>query len=214
MGPQPPLRLVRAAVFSAVCGSLTLVAHVTSSHVPVPLWSVMVGFAMVFGVTAALAGHERSPATILGGLLGGQFALHVLFSAAQPHAAVIVQHDYDPAGMSQAAMGRMAGQAVSAAPMGPTGVSMTLAHVVAAAVSAWFLWRGERAAWALARRVAALARWSIRWVLASPRTVPATGPVRIRPYDVPHPVCAVLRHAVVLRGPPRCSQVSSGALSA
>jgi hypothetical protein len=123
-----------------------------------------------------------------------------------------MQHEYDPAGMSQAAMARLAtGQA---APMGPTGVRMTLAHLVAAAVSAWFLWRGEKAVWSLARRIAALAAWSIRWVHASPRTVPAPGPVRVRSYDVPLPARAVLRHSVVLRGPPRCSQVSSGALSA
>jgi hypothetical protein len=194
MGPHPPLRLVRAAVFSAVCGSLTLLAHANSSHAPVPPWSVVAGFAMVLGVAAVLAGHERSLATILGGLLGGQFVLHVLFTAAQPDAVAHMDH----------------GGAMMT-PVAQSGAGMTLSHLAAAAVSAWWLWRGERAAWSLARRIAALAAWSIRWMFALPATVPVTGPMRIwaGAAKAPRPACAALRHTVVLRAPPRRSPLSS-----
>jgi hypothetical protein len=206
MGPQPPLRLVRAAVFSAVCGSLTLIAHVTASRMPVPAWAVMAGFAIALGVAAMLAGHERSLATILGGLLGGQFALHVLFTAAQPHAVVPMAHGQEA----------MLGQtAMLAEPIAENGTGMTLAHLAAAAVSAWWLWRGERSAWSLARRATALAVRSIRRLFALlGGGVPAAP--RVQPYvaRIPRPICAALRYSVVLRGPPCRSQVSSGALSA
>jgi hypothetical protein len=189
MSLDPPLRLVRAAVFSAVCGSLTLLAHVNSSHPPVSPWSVVAGFGLVLGVAIVLAGHERSLVTILGGLLGGQFVLHVLFAAAQPHAVTHLDHG---------------GAMASMTPVAQHGVDMMLAHLVAAVVSAWWLWRGERAAWSLARWVAALAAWSIRRVFASLGTVPVTGPMWIRAsaVRVPRPACAVLRHSVVLRAPP------------
>ena len=151
---------------------------------------------MVLGVAAVLAGHERSLATILGGLLSGQFALHVLFSAAQPDAVAHPAHG---------------GAAVGLTPVAQSGAGMTLAHLAAAAASAWWLWRGERAVWSLARWVAALAAWSIRWAFASLGAVPATGPMRIRAGTVtaPRPARAALRHSVVLRAPPCRTPVSS-----
>lgn len=93
----------------------------------VPLWAAFAGFGTVAAVAVALAGTERSLGTILGGLLGGQFMLHALFSAAQQ-------------GMSHHPLGRGQG-------------GMTLAHVLAAAGAALWLRYGERAVWRLARRI-------------------------------------------------------------
>jgi hypothetical protein len=202
----PPLRLLRAAIFAVVCVSLTLLAHVTAARAPVPAWAAVVGFGAVLGVAAALAGHERSLATIFGGLVGGQFALHVWFAAVQPPATAHLNHAH-----------AAAAPAVPGDPASST-LGMTLAHVAAAAVSAWWLWRGERAAWSLARWVAALAarplrRLAVLLLSAAPHARPVrvarTGATPVR-----RPSCALLRHTVVLRGPPSSSQASSEASTA
>jgi hypothetical protein len=186
---SPPMRLVRAAAFTVVCVSLTLLAHEMASREPVPGWMTGVGAAIVFGVAATLGGYERSLGTILAGLLGGQFGLHVLFAAAQPHVSAHLGH---------------AQPTVSATEAAQSGWGMTLAHVASALVSAWWLRRGERAAWSLAGRIAALAAFPLTRILALFGGVRINGPVRVRPYVLaaPPPVYAMLRYAVVLRGPP------------
>jgi hypothetical protein len=206
--PPPPLRLVRAATFAVVCVSLTLLAHVMAAREPVPRWTVVAGFAAVFGVAAVLAEHERSLATILVGLLGGQFGLHAWFAAVQrPAAAGVV------AGLGHAVHAETAAASAGAVPhasMGQSALAMMVAHVAAATVSAWWLWKGERAAWWLARWLTALAGWRARSLLGLPALMaPAVQPARIRPGGgpTPRPSCAVLRHTVVLRGPPPLSPV-------
>jgi hypothetical protein len=192
--PRPPMRLARATMFAAVCVTLTLLAHVSASREPVPAWAVGVAAVAVVAVAAMLAGHERSLATILGALLGGQFCLHVMFAAVQPDAVHLEHADAAASTALSAQVG-----------MGQSGAGMILAHVATAAVSAWWLRRGEQAAWSLARHLAALAVFPLRRILALFGVRPVCGPVRIRPHErrVPRPECAVLRHTVVLRGPPR-----------
>ncbi|MDX3076436.1 hypothetical protein [Streptomyces sp. MI02-7b] len=75
------LRLLRAAVFTAVCVALSAVAHSVASGHAVPGWSLVAGWVMVFAVVAPLAGRERSLPGIAAGLAAGQLALHVLFNA-------------------------------------------------------------------------------------------------------------------------------------
>ncbi|MEU6341201.1 hypothetical protein ABZ883_09665 [Streptomyces sp. NPDC046977] len=75
------LRLLRAAVFTAVCVTLSAVAHSLASGHAVPGWSLVAGWMAVFAVAAPLAGRERSLPGISAGLAGGQLALHVLFNA-------------------------------------------------------------------------------------------------------------------------------------
>ncbi|MFF3563916.1 hypothetical protein ACFYXS_28090 [Streptomyces sp. NPDC002574] len=75
------LRLLRAAVFTAVCVALSAVAHSLASGHAVPGWSLVAGWVMVFAVVAPLAGRERSLPGIAAGLAAGQLALHVLFNA-------------------------------------------------------------------------------------------------------------------------------------
>ncbi|WP_165965428.1 hypothetical protein, partial [Actinomadura bangladeshensis] len=179
----------------------------------------MSGFGAVLGVTLMLAGHERSLATILGGLLGGQFALHTLFTAAAPHTPppmpATAHHAaaMDPSAVHtsamHAAMSAGADTMAASAPHDPNGLVMTLAHCVAALVAAWWLRRGERAAWAMARRVAAAADRPVRLLLALLSIEPAASP---RPVPVPPVADAatalgrVLRHQVVERGPPAGSR--------
>jgi hypothetical protein len=199
---MPPMRLARATVFAVVCVSLTLLAHATASRAPVSMWAVGVAAVAVIAVAAVLAGRERSLSAILGALLGGQFCLHALFGAVQPDAMV-------HAGHAHAAMGAVpAAQIV----MSQSSPGMLLAHLAAAAMTAWWLRRGERAAWALARHIAALAVFPLRRMLTLFGVRPVDGLVRIRPHDryVPRRVCAVLRYTVVLRGPPCLSAALQG----
>ncbi|MEV6165436.1 hypothetical protein AB0L71_26640 [Streptomyces sp. NPDC052052] len=73
------LRLLRTAVFTAVCVALSAAGHSLASSTAVPWWALLAGFLTVFAVTAPLAGRERSMPSITAALAGGQIALHTLF---------------------------------------------------------------------------------------------------------------------------------------
>ncbi|MFE8973212.1 hypothetical protein ACFYM7_07135 [Streptomyces cyaneofuscatus] len=74
------LRLMRAAVFTAVCVVLSAAGHAFAAGAPVPAWTLLAGFLGVLAVASALAGRERSLPSIAGALAGGQVALHILFA--------------------------------------------------------------------------------------------------------------------------------------
>lgn len=78
------LRLVRAAVFTAVCVTLSAAGHTLPGGQSIPLWSLGLGFAVVFAVAAPLAGRERSLPGIAALLAAGQVALHTLFAFERP----------------------------------------------------------------------------------------------------------------------------------
>ncbi|MFF6780933.1 hypothetical protein [Streptomyces sp. NPDC012510] len=82
------LRLLRAAVFAAVCVVLAGAGHALASCATIPLWSLGVGFTGVFAVAAALAGRERSLPGIVAMLAVGQTLLHTLFGLGQHGTAV------------------------------------------------------------------------------------------------------------------------------
>ncbi|MFI0258887.1 hypothetical protein ACH4OW_07605 [Streptomyces sp. NPDC017056] len=77
------LRLLRAAVFTAVCVALSAAGHMIGSCAAVPLWTLGVGCAAVFAVAAPLAGRERSMPGIAVALAVGQLALHTVFALGQ-----------------------------------------------------------------------------------------------------------------------------------
>jgi hypothetical protein len=77
------LRLLRAAVFTAVCVALSAAGHMAASFSAVPLWTLGVACAAVFALAAPLAGRERSLPGIAAGLAVGQLALHALFAMGQ-----------------------------------------------------------------------------------------------------------------------------------
>ncbi|EME96873.1 hypothetical protein J7W19_16720 [Streptomyces mobaraensis NBRC 13819 = DSM 40847] len=89
------LRLLRAAVFTAVCVLLSAAGHALASCAPVPVWTLAAGFAVVFGLVAPLAGRERSLPGIAACLAVGQVALHALFAVGQrgPEASPRTGHD-------------------------------------------------------------------------------------------------------------------------
>lgn len=81
------LRLLRAAVFTAVCVVLSAGGHVLASNETVPLWTLGVAAALVFAVAVPLAGRERSLPGIAALLAVGQIGLHGVFGLGQ-HCAV------------------------------------------------------------------------------------------------------------------------------
>ncbi|MFV2172648.1 hypothetical protein ACFHW2_13670 [Actinomadura sp. LOL_016] len=196
--PHPLFRAARAVVFATVCVTLATAGHALAAREAVPGWAVVTGFGGVLAVTLLLAGHERSLPTIAGGLLGGQFALHALFAKATWTAGAAMREHAAHAGHT----------AQAAAPDGSIfagGCGMTLAHAVAALLAACWLRRGERAAWSLARRIAAAADRPVRMLLALLAAEPAApaprAPVVPVAGAVP-PARRALRHQVVRRGPP------------
>ncbi|WUH99124.1 hypothetical protein OHR68_37375 [Spirillospora sp. NBC_00431] len=224
--PQPGFRTARAVVFATVCVTLATAGHVLASGTVVPIWAVLAGFCAVLGVTLMLAGHERSLATILGGLLGGQFALHALFTAAtrpilEPAATPHEMATAHQTGMHQAQAAAVPDTAMAGSDIlmpiahATGGTTMTLAHTVAALIAAWWLRRGERAAWSLARRIAGAADRPIRLLLALLAVEPAASAPRTPAVPATAAVMAIgrtLRHQVVRRGPPPSSRALAHSL--
>ena len=77
------LRVLRAAVFAAVCVVLAAAGHAIASCATVPLWTLGAGFLVTFLVVAPLAGRERSLPGIAALLAVGQTVLHTLFGLGQ-----------------------------------------------------------------------------------------------------------------------------------
>lgn len=77
------MRLLRAAVFTAVCVVLAAAGHTIASGRTVPGWSLALGWLAVFAVVAPLAGRERTLPGIATLLAVGQLALHTVFNAGQ-----------------------------------------------------------------------------------------------------------------------------------
>ena len=77
------MRLLRAAVFTAVCVALSATAHALVAGHAVGAWPLLGGLLAVFAVAAPLAGRERSLPGIAAGLAVGQLALHTMFNAGE-----------------------------------------------------------------------------------------------------------------------------------
>ncbi|MBA0052725.1 hypothetical protein E0L36_18135 [Streptomyces sp. AJS327] len=80
MAAGTDLRVLRAAVFAAVCVALSAAGHALAADAPLPLWTFAVAFGACFAVAVPLAGRERSLPGIAALLAGGQLLLHALFS--------------------------------------------------------------------------------------------------------------------------------------
>ncbi|MEU6404118.1 hypothetical protein [Streptomyces sp. NPDC046985] len=81
------LRILRAAVFAAVCVVLAAAGHTLASCATAPLWTLAAGFLGTLAVVAPLAGRARSLPGIAAPLAVGQIALHTLFGLGQHGAA-------------------------------------------------------------------------------------------------------------------------------
>ncbi|KOU75246.1 hypothetical protein ADK61_16895 [Streptomyces sp. XY66] len=103
------LRLIRAAVFTAVCVVLSAAGHALASCATVPWWSLCIGFLAVFAVAAPLAGRRRTLPGIAAGLTAGQLSLHALFGLGQHSTAAAAQA---PGGASDGSLAELASRLV------------------------------------------------------------------------------------------------------
>ncbi|MFE7549132.1 hypothetical protein [Streptomyces gardneri] len=165
-------RLLRAAVFTAVCVVLSALGHALAACAGIALWTLVAGFLGIFGITVLFTGRDRSLAFVVGALAGGQLGLHTLFSLGQRPLALSPTADdvlvrmaaklvcgagtgaispadaariVGDAGLAPAtAHGHLAHTTAPADGLLP-GLPMLLGHLLAALAAGWLLRRGDRA---------------------------------------------------------------------
>ncbi|MBB5130633.1 hypothetical protein HNP84_000321 [Thermocatellispora tengchongensis] len=175
---RPPLRLLRATAFAVVCAGLSALAHIAgggSFSAP----HLAGGVVLAFCAAVPLTGRERTLAAILPVLGGLQVVLHFMLGGAAAHVAHAAHHH---------------------AAGGIPGLGMTAAHAWAAALTALWLARGERALWSLLRRLAVRLRVLVAVHAWAPADLPQV------PCRAPEPATlralVLCRHSVTRRGPP------------
>ncbi|SEG76120.1 hypothetical protein SAMN04489712_111125 [Thermomonospora echinospora] len=193
MGLMSVVRWVRAVSFAATCAVLATLGHLTGGG-SLDRSAVLTGFLVIVVPALALTGRERTLASILPATAVSQVVLHVLLTKAQGAA---------PAPAAPAApMGGAAG--MEAMEHGTPGLGMLLMHAVSVLVtSAWLEW-GEARLCALVRQ---LTGWVLRPLLFLLYLAAGSASTWPRPIVGARtgecaPVQAVLRYAVVRRGPP------------
>ncbi|MEU9078819.1 hypothetical protein AB0D22_29595 [Kitasatospora sp. NPDC048538] len=215
------VRLVRAVVLASVSVALAAAAH-TAAGGRVEPGPLLLGWLVTALAGAAGSGRRRSLPTITGAFSVGQLGLHLWLQAA-PEAPLPDRtrrvaapgghvHVHHPAAVTGG------GAAHTAAHSGMLGHSpaMLAAHAGAALATGWLLHRVEVLLWRLMDLARALpesargwrrrfsdtvARLAGRAAPVRPRTAPRAAPVGRADEVLPRP--AVLRHSLVLRGPPR-----------
>lgn len=201
MTSGPTFRLARAAVFAAVCVAATGLGHALMSRT-VPGWAVGYAFAATTAGAWWVAGRgERGAPAVTGATVVAQFALHGWFSLAQAFAAA-------PTSTGGMTVGHQAMDAMpmTSAAMGGWSTGMASAHALAAVLSGLWLWRGEAAAFQLARSLALFVfaplhrAWRVHVAVSTP-PVPASPASFHIPSRLPHQ--PALGHSVTRRGPPK-----------
>ena len=205
------MRVVRAAVFAASCLSLAVGAHRLGGGMQATPTAMVAAVVVLFGFGLVWGRRERRGPVITAVVLASQLALHALFelmpmramaaSGTDPElnrwAAMLLCSDAGhPATIAQVNAARVL-LGLGPLPTAPTtmhmaspftagGAAMLAMHVGAALVMAWWLRRGERAAWSAAGRVVAVivaaARWSAARVPASRAPRPVGGAWTPRPW--------------------------------
>ncbi|WP_405016198.1 hypothetical protein OHV05_03055 [Kitasatospora sp. NBC_00070] len=87
-------RVGRAAVFAAAGVLLAATGHVLTSGVPVPGWALAAAFAGTGALAWLTARRERGPLLVTGLTVGGQAALHAVFSLGQATSAAPAHGGY------------------------------------------------------------------------------------------------------------------------
>jgi hypothetical protein len=179
----PVLRLSRAVVFATVCGAVSAGGHVLAGGGLVPFWVCLAGVLAAFGLAYLVDGRERGAVAVLAATVGTQMVLHQLYARLAP---IAEPRAMDGAGHAHPAAGATAG--------------MVLVHLTVAALTAWWLHRGERALWLMIRLYAA-PQPVIRLLVTAPPEItrPSWRPVIC---DVPVRVGRTVSSAVGRRGPP------------
>lgn len=222
-------RAVRAAIFAAVCVTTAATGHALMSAQPLPWWVLVAALGTTGSVAWWLAGRERGGCVVTGSTVLAQLGLHSLFGLAQScrgGAGAPVATGGMPGLRETAGMAGMADMpAGSAAHMehlaavhgdmnqmqlmhsGHSPLGMFLAHTLAALVCGLWLWRGEAAAFRLARSAAAVLFAPLLLILTTlgcPGLKPSARPMTV----VGHVLRlggVLLQYVVSRRGPPKLS---------
>ncbi|MGW0575002.1 hypothetical protein ACWD25_03350 [Streptomyces sp. NPDC002920] len=213
-------RMLRAALFAAVCVLLAALGHVLMSGVPVPAWTLAAGAAVTGAAGWCLAGRERGLTAVVTVVVGAQTGLHAAFELAQSASSSAPAMTGMPGmtGMSavgsmssmdgghmdghMAGMDHMAGMGdMSTAGLFSSSLGMLAAHLLAALLSGLWLAYGERAAFRILRAVAGRLAAPLRMLLALPQP-PDRPRVRIRRRRSQRAPRLLLVHAITSRGPP------------
>jgi hypothetical protein len=78
--PRAVLRVLRPAVFAAVCLAITVAGHQMEGGHPVGPVAVGTGFAALYAAAAVAGDRQRSTGAVTAAMLVGQVGLHLLFS--------------------------------------------------------------------------------------------------------------------------------------
>ncbi|WP_329182591.1 hypothetical protein [Streptomyces sp. NBC_01477] len=222
---RPRLRALRAALFAALCVTLSSTSHVLMAKAPLPLPAVAGAFAAVFALAYLVTARPECGFWTLAGLMVPlELAVDTLLTTGQ-------QACYGPSGGPVTGSWRSFNEAflchgghVGPAPATPlsavqggaeTAAGMqagTLpwlllaAHVSVGLLAAWWLRRGEAALHQVLRTVGLAAFRPLLFAVAAVRG-PRTGlPRRVRPAArsaaAGAPAARWPHHAVVTRGPP------------
>jgi hypothetical protein len=191
---SPPSRSLRTAVAVSVATAIGATGHLLAGG-SLSLGVLAVALAAATVPAWLSSGRERGWAWIAALQIGNQQLVHVArSSAAGLGEPTMATHDLMRA--------HVLAEPVTA--VVPHDLLMLLAHVLAGLVTAVALRAGERSMWAQVRRFAARVRR--RWRrLTDPRPISppcAASSIAVMPDHSPRPHQRLLRHAVVLRGPP------------
>lgn len=220
------MRALRAAAFAAVCVTLAALGHLYTSGHEIPFGALLTAFGTTGGVAWFAGGRRRGFLSLGAGLLTVQGTLHLLFAGVLPYGPSPASHDRHAmtgtgagarAGLDSglgmvSGMGGRPGMDMGTGGTGEpalaavtdTPVAMIAAHVLAAAVCALWLARGEAALFQLARTLGALALIPLRLPLAPARLPVVPRPAPLAP-GAPAPRRfrgVVLAHSLSRRGPP------------
>lgn len=217
---RPRLRALRAALFAAMCVTLSSTSHVLMAHEPLPLTAVAAAFCAVFALAYLLGGRqERGFRAIAGLMVPLELAVDTLFTSGQ-------QACYGPSGGpvtgswrsfhsvivcpggdgGHSALSALPGGA--AAPQMPSNVLpwvLLAVHVTVGLCASWWLRRGDAALQQVLRAVVAAAFRPLLLAVAAVRTGAAIAPrgARRPARDLTAALSArPLQHSVVRRGPP------------
>ncbi|RSO06435.1 hypothetical protein DMH18_28240 [Streptomyces sp. WAC 06783] len=213
-----PLRAVRAAVFAALCLTLSAASHVLLTRTPVALTTLVPVGVAVFALAYALADRERGFRHIAGLLVPVELAADTVFTSGQhtcygqgggpvtgPLRSVGV--DLLCGGGDLGAGSSPPLRAMEDAPEGAAVLPWLLlvAHIAVGLLAAAWLWRGDAALDRLLYAVRACAFRPLRLVAAASAAGPCAARRRVRPLrPLPRPrPLPRLGHCVVRRGPPR-----------
>ncbi|MEU8175466.1 MFS transporter [Microbispora hainanensis] len=189
-----PLRLARAAAFTAVCLGLGVLAHLFNGGTVAP-GALALGLPAVFAAALPLSGGERTLRAILPLLAALQVVLHALFALSAPMSStahVLSGHV-------------LAGPAMAGHTHAGPGIGMLLGHGWAVVLTAVWLARGEAALWALLRRLAV----RLTRIAADPAPPVFAPPASPHPDGPRLPRSLAPRHCVTRRGPPGLLQPSA-----